>query len=410
MTDRHLKSRASLSNGPDRTDVAQIQAWINTLCIHIERYGHYIHVARTLTVTEERPRNALRTGQQAQLCAGDARSAIIVRVQADDSCLAITQVPAEPFDLVCMIIRCCDFNSDRKVQDDLVLRSWLPHIDDSLTDLKGKIDFGRRKAFGRVLHDDLRPRQRSYQLLHEFRAARGNVDDVWLLQSENDPPLEGRGRIIEVDNRLFCSTQRLKGARNELIAGLHQRLDGDIIGNVLLLDQQAYKVKFDLRGCREAHLDLFEPDLDQELEHLHFFPESHWDRKRLVAIAQIDAAPDGCCCNCAGRPLAIRQIDGRKRLIFRNDSLLHTTLYSCARNQFFQHDGSLIPPALVVMFDEVWPRLIGLHMLCGKCYHTCECTIEKRTFQLIGISSSGYLHWIGLHRCPRLISLSCACG
>src|SRR5260370_7117903 len=126
MTDRHLKSRASLSNGPDRTNVAQIQARINTLCIHIERYGHYIHVARTLTVTEERPLNALRTGQQAQLSAGNARSAIIVRVQADDSCLAITQVPAEPFDLVCMIIRCSAFNGDRKVPSNLFFKMWPP--------------------------------------------------------------------------------------------------------------------------------------------------------------------------------------------------------------------------------------------------------------------------------------------
>src|SRR5258708_5391054 len=150
MTDRHLKSRASLSNDPDRTNVAQIQAWINTLCIHIERYGHYIHVARTLTVTEERTLNALRTGQQAQLSAGDARSAIIVRVQADDSCLAITQVPAEPFDLVCMIIRCCDVNGDRKVQDHLVLRSWLPHTVTTPPIPKPKIHFSHRKAFFRA--------------------------------------------------------------------------------------------------------------------------------------------------------------------------------------------------------------------------------------------------------------------
>src|SRR6266404_6725481 len=142
MTDRHLKSRASLSNGPDRTNVAQIQTRINTLCIHIERYGHYIHVARTLTVTEECPLNALRAGQQAQLCAGDARSAIIVRVQADEGCLAIAQVPAEPFDLVSMNIWCRDFDSDWQVQDDLVLRSGLPHINDSFADLKGEIDFG----------------------------------------------------------------------------------------------------------------------------------------------------------------------------------------------------------------------------------------------------------------------------
>src|SRR5258708_194619 len=141
MTDWHLKSRAFLSNGLDRANIAKIQARINTLGIHIERYSNYIHAARTLAVTEECALYAIRTGQQAQFSAGDSRAAIIVRVQADDSCFAIAQVAAEPFDLVCMNIRRRDFNGDRKVQDDLVLGSWLPHVNNSFADLKGEIDF-----------------------------------------------------------------------------------------------------------------------------------------------------------------------------------------------------------------------------------------------------------------------------
>src|SRR5258708_5101500 len=142
MAERHLKSRAFLSNGPDCANVAEIQARINALCIHVERYSNYIHIPCTLAVAKECPFYAIRTGQQAQLCAGNTRSAIIVRVQADDSCLAVAQVPAEPFDLVCMNICRCDFNSDRQVQDDLVLRRGSPHINDSFADLKSEIDFG----------------------------------------------------------------------------------------------------------------------------------------------------------------------------------------------------------------------------------------------------------------------------
>src|SRR5258708_2348699 len=106
MTDRHLKSRASLSNDLDRAHVANI-----------------------------------RTGHQSQLSAGDACSAIVVRMQADNSCLTIAQVSAEPFDLVCMNIWCRDFNGDRKIQDDFVLRSWLPHVNNSFADLKCEIYF-----------------------------------------------------------------------------------------------------------------------------------------------------------------------------------------------------------------------------------------------------------------------------
>src|SRR5258708_28948012 len=112
MTDWHLKSRAFLSNSLDRTNVAKIQARINTLGIHIERHSNYIHIARTLTVTEECALYAIRTGQQAQFSAGDSRAAIIVRVQADDGRFAIAQVAAEPFDLVCMDILCRNFNGD----------------------------------------------------------------------------------------------------------------------------------------------------------------------------------------------------------------------------------------------------------------------------------------------------------
>src|SRR5260370_5343668 len=136
MAEWNLKSRAFLSDGPDRANVTKIQARINALCIHIERYSNYINIACTLAVAKECPFYAIRTGQQAQLCAGNTRSAIIVRVQADDSCLAIAQVPAEPFDLVCMNIWCCDFNSHRQVHDALVLRSRLPHINDSFAGLK----------------------------------------------------------------------------------------------------------------------------------------------------------------------------------------------------------------------------------------------------------------------------------
>src|SRR5258708_12464490 len=142
MADWHLKWRAFLSDGPDRANVTKVQARINPLCIHIERYSNYIHIACTLAVAKECPFYAIRTGQQAQLCAGNTRSAIIVRVQADDSCLAVAQVPAEPFDLVCMNIWCCDFNGDRQVQDDLVLRTSFPHITDTFPHLKTQLDFG----------------------------------------------------------------------------------------------------------------------------------------------------------------------------------------------------------------------------------------------------------------------------
>ena len=63
-------------------------------------------------------------------------------MQADNSCFTIAHVSTEPFDLVRVNIWCCNFNSDREIQNNFVLRSWLPDINDSFTDLKGEIYFG----------------------------------------------------------------------------------------------------------------------------------------------------------------------------------------------------------------------------------------------------------------------------
>src|SRR5260370_17442558 len=99
MAEWNLKGRAFLRGGSDRANVTKIQARLNPLCIHIERYSNYIHIACTLAVPKECPFYAIRTGQQAQLCPGNTRSAIIVRVPAHDSSLADTHVPSHPFHL-----------------------------------------------------------------------------------------------------------------------------------------------------------------------------------------------------------------------------------------------------------------------------------------------------------------------
>src|SRR5438067_13714189 len=98
MADRHPKSRAFLSNGPDRANVAKIQARINALCIHIERYSNYIHVACTLAVAKRCPSSASPTGQKPNSDPADAISATLFLVQAAAAYLALAKEPADPLD------------------------------------------------------------------------------------------------------------------------------------------------------------------------------------------------------------------------------------------------------------------------------------------------------------------------
>ena len=53
-----------------------------------------------------------------------------------------------------------------------------------------------------------------------------------------------------------------KGAADQVIAGLYQDLNGDVIGNFIALDDFADKVEIGLGGRGEAHLDFLVAHLD----------------------------------------------------------------------------------------------------------------------------------------------------
>ena len=65
----------------------------------------------------------------------------------------------------------------------------------------------------------------------------------------------------------------------------------DVIGNAVFLDQPAVELEFGIRGRGKADLDFLEPAFHQRVEQLEFLRDVHRHGQRLVAIAQIDAAP-----------------------------------------------------------------------------------------------------------------------
>ena len=59
----------------------------------------------------------------------------------------------------------------------------------------------------------------------------------------------------------------LKGAADEVLAGLDEYLDGDVIGNFIAFDDFADEVEIRLGGGRETDLDFLVAHLDQQVEH-----------------------------------------------------------------------------------------------------------------------------------------------
>ena len=86
----------------------------------------------------------------------------------------------------------------------------------------------------------------SSNFLHELGAAHGDVEDAVLVEAEHDAALQRRGRVVEVDDRLLGASQRLVGALDQLLAGLGEHLDDDVVGDQVLLDELPHEVEVGL--------------------------------------------------------------------------------------------------------------------------------------------------------------------
>ena len=86
------------------------------------------------------------------------------------------------------------------------------------------------------------------------------------------------------------------------------------------------KAKIRLGGARESHLDLLEAELDELLEQAPLALGTHGLDQGLVAIAQVDAAPDRWPLDHAVRPAPIGQVDRREGLVLGGGHARHGSL------------------------------------------------------------------------------------
>src|SRR5437763_9901908 len=105
----------------------------------------------------------------------------------------------------------------------------------------------------------------------------------------------------------YCSSRPSDGmecSTDQFGARLREHLDGDIRGHEVALDQLAHEIEIRLRSGGKANFDLLEAELDQKIEHTALALGTHGLDECLVAVAQIDAAPDRGPLDRTGRPSA----------------------------------------------------------------------------------------------------------
>src|SRR5699024_9737722 len=100
-------------------------------------------------------------------------------------------------------------------------------------------------------------------LLDALDAVHGNIDDALAIHFEHALALYRRGRVVQMDDGLVHALERLEALDDQVITRLGQHGDGDIVGDLIRLDQPAHEIIVVLTGGREADHDLLHADVDQ---------------------------------------------------------------------------------------------------------------------------------------------------
>ena len=257
------------------------------------------------------PSTRSRPGHQRELGRGDPAPAIVVRVHRHDHAVAAREVPAHPLDLVRVDVGRGELDGRRQVDDGLPLRRRQPDVGDRIADFHGEIELRAREAFRRILEEPLGAGALRDEVADELGPGDGDPLDAVAIEAEHQPALRGRRRVVQMDDGAPGAFQRLERARDLRLARLRQHLDRHVIGNQSLDDQLAREVVVGLRRRRKPDLDLLVAHLHQEPEHPQLAVGIHRLDQRLIAIAQIHAAPDRGCIDRARGPLPLGQRHGR---------------------------------------------------------------------------------------------------
>ena len=202
-------------------------------------------------------------------------------------------------------------------------RRRLDDVLDRLANVERDLELGAGEAFGRIFELKVRALHCVGERLDLLRRVDRDLLDAFRVGAENDFALQGGRRVIEVDDDLLRALDRLECALDQLGAALGQDLDSDVVRNRAALDDRADEIEVGLRGGGKGDLDLLEPHAGQELEHAVLAFDAHRLDQRLIAVAEIDRAPDRRLVDHVRGPLAVRQDDRRVSAVLLNRHLCH---------------------------------------------------------------------------------------
>ena len=282
---------AVLHDLADAVDVGEVDLRVNALGEHVQAQGDQVDVAGALAVAEQAALDAVRTGEVAQLGSRDALAAVVVRVQGQDDGVALGKVAVHPLDGVGVDIRGDHLHRGRQVDDHRVIRGGAHDVDYGVADLQREVQFGAGVGLRRVLPAPVRVGVVGGNGLDQLGSVGGQLLDLRAVFAEHHLALQFGGGVVEMHDDVLGSRAGLEGAADQVLARLDQDLDGDILGDHVVLDDLSHEVEVRLRRRGEADLDLLVAHLHEQVEHAALALGAHRVDQRLVAVAQVHGAP-----------------------------------------------------------------------------------------------------------------------
>ena len=248
-------------------------------------------------------------------------------VAAIDYAVAVFDVAHRPFNLVSMDVWRGGFYCEWQIEDQALLRRGLNDIHHRLANFFGEIELGAHETFGGILKaDGLFHAAFVRHFADKFCGTHGDIPNTSAIFLKHHAALQFGSGIIKMHDGVFRALYAFKGSADQIFTTLHEDLDSHVIGDQIIVDQVAAEIKIRLAGGRKADFDFLKAHFNKRVPHADFAVGAHGFYERLIAVAQIDAAPDWWGGDLGRGPFAARQIDGRKGAVFLG-GIYHHDIY-----------------------------------------------------------------------------------
>ena len=119
-----------------------------------------------------------------------------------------------------------------------------------------------------------------------------------------------------MDDDILAALNSFKSSLDQMRSALGKHLNLNIIRDHVFIDKFSQKIIFDLGSRRKTYFDLLKAQLHKQIEEFHLLLNNHRLDKCLIAVAQVNTAPDRRLLYLFVRPLTFRVIHHRYAFVF----------------------------------------------------------------------------------------------